>query len=174
MSGASGGGRSLKSWATLFGVLIVASSVGLPVASWSIALALILIVVASLATIVGMKEAAKGFGQPILTLLAVGLGGPALTAMARTTLADPNVRTVAGWLGPAAVLGGIVLLIGKAAAHPTEKHVPHRPSFRRRAVIVDPEHREGARPHETAPGPTRRGAGTDDLDLFDGGPHARR
>lgn len=169
--------RSLKTWAIGLGIVLVASGAGMPVGPWAMGLALVCIAVAGLATIVGMKEAAKGFGTPILVFLAIGMGAPMFAAIARSLLADPDVRTAVSVLALAAVVGGSLLLIGKAAARAPERPTPHRPSFRRRAIVVDPEPR-----HAGEDPRTRGGEGvatgrteTDDLDLFGGGgPRARR
>lgn len=170
----AGSGRAPR-WLLILGAVGVASAIGLPVGSWALGLALTLIGIAALATIVGMKDAAKSFGTPILVLLAVGTGAQMMGAMTRALFADPRVQMGLGLVALVVVVGGVVLLVGKAAAHPPEKHAPSRPSFRRRAAITDPEVEEHeGRPREPATrNPGGRPAGDDDLDLFGGGPHAR-
>lgn len=171
---AAGSGRAPR-WLLILGAVALASAFGLPVGSWALGLAVVLISTAALATIVGMKDAAKSFGAPILVLLAVGTGAQMIGAMTRSLLADPRVQVGLGLVGLVAVLGGVVLLLGKAVPHAPDKHASSRPSFRRRAAITDPEAEE----HETPPrerAPREgggRAAGDDDLHLFGGGRHAR-
>lgn len=174
MSAGGATGGSLRRWATGAGLLALAAALGFPVEYWAAGLAVVLTSVACIAHILGFAEAAKGLTKPLVTSVAVALATPMLRHMARTVIADPAVQHLAMAVAAIAVVGGGLLLLAKAMAHPAEKHAAHRPSFRRRAIVRNPE------PLATPEAPATRRAPqrdheSDDLGLLDGGgPRGRR
>lgn len=153
--------------------LALAAGFGLPIGSWAMAVALVLIAVACLAMIVGMTDAAKGFGPPILGCVAIGLGADMAGAMARAALAAPSVQAVLIGLVIVLLLVAAARMLGGSAGHGHATPRAVRPSLRRRAVVVEPEGDE--RPHhdDAGDGGEHHRHGTDDLDLYGGG-RARR
>lgn len=158
-------------WLAVLIVVATASVAGLPIGSWAMGLALVLITVAALATIVGLKDHAKSFGSPILVLITVGTGADMVASMARQALADPQVQRGVVIMAAVVIVVGGILLLGKAAAHPAERHAPLRPSFRHRAAVTAPEEATPERDTDDQTRDARGPAGPtdDDLHLFGGG-----
>lgn len=173
MSGAGGGARGPKLAWTPFVAFIAAVAFGFPVESWAAGLAVVLTSVACIARILGFVEAAKGLTKPLVVAITVALATPMLRHMARTVVADPAVQRLAMAVVGVAIAGGGLLLLAKAASHPPDKSTAHRPSFRRRALVTNPE--PLPEPEARTPRAAPPQAEADDLGLLrGGGPRGRR
>lgn len=167
---------SLRGTLLSLGGLALLGFLGLPVAQVASGLAFVAFAIGALCLVVGLNDAAKAFWGPFLFLLFVSMAAPMVESQLQGMWADPRLQRLALVLVGLALLAGIVLLLAKAAAHPKDKPVLVKPTFRRRTPVTDPEPVTATptRPgHQQGPSTTEAHE-SDDLGLFGGGRHARR